>query len=92
MSARNAFRAPGFYQLDLGVYKTFAITERVRMQLRGEAFNVLNHANLYVLGSNADVGGAAQNADGSATITACKGCTGTATDRRNLQLALKLLF
>ena len=27
----------------LGIYKNFTVTERVRAQLRGEAFNVLNH-------------------------------------------------
>ena len=89
MASRNAFRAPGFYELDLGAYKTFAITERVKVQLRGEAYNLFNHANLYVIGTGADL----YNISGSSySVTACKGCTGTTADRRNLQLAAKIIF
>ena len=90
MTSRNAFRAPGFFDFDLGLYKTFQITERLRLQLRGEAFNALNHANLYVKGTTADVENT--NADGSATVNACRGCAGGTADRRNLQLALKVIF
>jgi hypothetical protein len=41
--------------MDLGVYKAFTFTERVKLQLRGEFYNLFNHANLYVEGANADV-------------------------------------
>lgn len=43
---RNTFRGPGFLELDLSLAKRFAITERVHMQLRGDAFNALNRVNL----------------------------------------------
>jgi hypothetical protein len=56
MSHRNAFRGPGRWMWDLGVYKNFKITERFTMQLRGEFFNILNHHNFYMLqGSQMDV-------------------------------------
>ncbi len=42
---RNTFRGPGYTNLDLGIFKNFAITERFRLQFRGEFFNALNHAN-----------------------------------------------
>ncbi len=42
---RNAFRGPGFWNLDMGIIKNFSVTERVKLQLRGEFFNALNHAN-----------------------------------------------
>ena len=42
---RNAFRAPGFWQLDTGVNKTFAIRESIRLQFRSEFFNLLNKTN-----------------------------------------------
>lgn len=85
MTGRNAFRAPGTWFLNIGVYKNFAVSERVKLQLRGEAYNLFNHANLYVLGAGADV-------SSSTYIPACRGCTETTTDRRNLQLAAKITF
>ena len=42
---RNAFRAPGLEQWDLGVNKNFLIREKIRLQFRSEFFNVLNHTN-----------------------------------------------
>jgi hypothetical protein len=43
---RYAVRAPGQWTLDFSLAKNFAVTERVRFQLRGDAFNSLNHTNL----------------------------------------------
>lgn len=40
----NGVRQYGFNQWDLSVFKNFAITERIRFQLRAEAQNALNHA------------------------------------------------
>ena len=42
---RNIFEAPGYWNLDLGVTKRFAVTERANLQLRAEAFNAFNHPN-----------------------------------------------
>lgn len=42
---RNVFIGPSYWNLDLGVTKNFVITEKVRMQLRAEGFNALNHPN-----------------------------------------------
>lgn len=90
MTGRNTFRGPGYWNLDLGVYKTFMLTERFKLQFRAEAYNLFNHANLYVVG-------AAANTGSTSFIPACYGCspvgTGTAdSDRRNLQLAAKFIF
>jgi hypothetical protein len=41
---RDFFRGPGRTNLDLALAKTTAFTERVNLELRLEAFNVLNHA------------------------------------------------
>lgn len=43
--SRNALRGFSLYQLDLAVRRTFGLTERVRLQLRAEAFNILNRPN-----------------------------------------------
>jgi len=42
---RNALHGPTFKQWDLAIYKNLAITERVKMQVRAEFFNMLNHPN-----------------------------------------------
>jgi hypothetical protein len=40
---RNGLRGPGQTNLDLSMSKHFALTEKLNMELRGDAFNVLNH-------------------------------------------------
>ena len=49
MTARNAFRGPGAWNLDAAVGKKFKITERYGLEFRAEGFNVFNHHNMYVL-------------------------------------------
>ncbi len=40
---RNPIFGPGFNNVDLAVFKDFAITERVKLQFRGEFYNIANH-------------------------------------------------
>ena len=75
---RNAFRAPGFWQWDLGVTKNFNVTERARLQFRSEFFNVLNHTNLGIPNQQAN-------------STSFGSITGT-FPARQVQFALKLMF
>ncbi len=42
---RNAFRTPPFFQFDGQVSRIFPLHERLSLDLRLEAFNVLNHPN-----------------------------------------------
>jgi Carboxypeptidase regulatory-like domain/TonB dependent receptor-like, beta-barrel len=42
---RNSVRGPGTLDLDVSVIKNTKITERLNMQFRAEAFNVMNHYN-----------------------------------------------
>ncbi|MGC9947232.1 MAG: carboxypeptidase regulatory-like domain-containing protein [Bryobacteraceae bacterium] len=46
--SRNQFRGPGYFDVDMQVYKTFKIAERVTFGLGAQAFNVLNHPNYAV--------------------------------------------
>jgi len=75
---RNAFRAPGYADWDLGVNKNFLITEQVKLQFRSEFFNVLNHTNLGIPNQQAN-------------STSFGSITGT-FPARQVQFALKLMF
>jgi Carboxypeptidase regulatory-like domain/TonB-dependent Receptor Plug Domain/TonB dependent receptor len=57
MSRRNSFRSPGQWYVDMGLSKDFSFGERYKLQFRIDAFNVFNHANLFVDG-NADISNA----------------------------------
>jgi hypothetical protein len=91
MTGRNAFREPGTWNMDFAIYKDFRVNERIRLQLRGESYNLFNHSNLYIVYTNTD-------ASATSAITATRGLrndnlfVSANTENRNLQLALKLLF
>jgi hypothetical protein len=51
MSRRNAFRGPSTYNINLGVFKSFDITERVKMRLSAEVENLFNHHNMFITGN-----------------------------------------
>lgn len=50
--SRNIIRYPGFVALDAGLAKSFGLTEKVKMQVRWDVFNVTNTQRLT---GNADV-------------------------------------
>ncbi len=83
MTARNAFRGPGRYFLDMTLAKRFRMGDRYSLQLRAEAYNILNHANLYALAGTADISSADH-------VTGAKGQA--VADIRRLQLAAKFEF
>ncbi len=47
---RNTVIGPGLQNLDITLSRTFAIKERIRIQARGEFFNILNHSNYRQIG------------------------------------------
>jgi len=51
-AARNIARGPALYSMDLGIHKDLGIGGSRRIQLRVEAFNVLNKTNLSSPNSN----------------------------------------
>src|SRR5215471_746030 len=75
---RNVFDGPGFFTLDVGAYKNFAITESKRVQFRSEFFNITNRANF-------------TNPNTTLTSSHFGQISGT-QPARVIQLALKLAF
>jgi hypothetical protein len=53
---RNILRAPAFYNWDASVSKVMSFNEKLKLQLRAEFFNVLNHPNFYASSATSDVG------------------------------------
>jgi hypothetical protein len=48
-TGRNAFRGPGFYNIDASLSRSFTLpwrSEGVRLTFRADVFNILNHTNL----------------------------------------------
>jgi hypothetical protein len=85
---RNAFQGPGFADVDLSVIKNIAITERAKLQLRAEMFNLFNHKNLAT--GAGSVGGDGTVRD---TIGDFNGAPGLGPGEPfNLQLAAKIIF
>jgi hypothetical protein len=75
---RNQVWGPGYWNLDYSLFKTFAPMERWKLQVRGEFFNILNHANL----------GPPQTVVTSPTF----GQITTGSAPRIVQLGMKLVF
>ncbi|WP_321475577.1 TonB-dependent receptor [uncultured Paludibaculum sp.] len=42
---RNYMTGPGFYNIDASFYKITPITERLKLRIEGQVFNLLNHKN-----------------------------------------------
>jgi len=45
-AGRNTVEGPGMELMDLALTREFRLSEKLRLQMRGEAFNSLNHTNL----------------------------------------------
>jgi outer membrane receptor protein involved in Fe transport len=102
MTGRNMFRGPGAWNFDAAVVKSFALTERLRLEFRAEGFDIFNHHNFYTLQTNLD----AANFTAPVThallpinVIALKGGLGTNNvtainhdERRFGQFALRLAF
>ncbi|HTU99317.1 MAG TPA: TonB-dependent receptor [Luteitalea sp.] len=83
-AGRNSLRGPDYQTLDLGLHKTFQITNQVRTQFRLEAFNALNRANFNIPDGNRSSGNFGRITGASAA--------GGGSDPRILQLALRVWF
>ena len=83
----DVFRGPGIENFDVSLFKNFVARERFKFQLRGEAYNVFNHASFYNVNTSAQF-----NPNTGAQLNAALGqYTGTRQPRQ-MQVALRLSF
>jgi hypothetical protein len=93
MTARNSFRGPGIWNLDLALSKTFPIHESVNLEFRAEGFDVLNHHNLFLQEYNNDVAAFSPDVPQVLASKGGIGNSGGANDERRFgQFALKVNF
>jgi hypothetical protein len=81
---RGTLRVPGLAEVDLSLVKNTAIAEQVDLQFRAEFFNAVNHPNLGTPNSIVFSGAGINPSAGLITTTA--------SDSRQIQLGLKLIF
>jgi hypothetical protein len=80
---RGILYGPNTVNFDLSLAKNFSILERVRVQLRADAFNIFNHPQM---------GFPNQTINTANPATTSTAITSTIGDNRDLQLSIKLQF
>ena len=78
LESHNSLRGPGFYEFDLGLGKTFTITEGKTLEFKWENFNATNHVNL-------------ANPNGTVDVVVPRQIT-SAADMRQMRFGLHLRF
>lgn len=90
---RNAVRGPGLFQFDLSLSRTFKFRERYSLQVRADAYNIMNHTNF--VGGFAPAGqpaGASYGTVSTALNSSTFGQVTGAYDPRILQFAMKFYW
>lgn len=77
-AGRGVVQGPQTARIDFTMTKNIKFGEGMRLQLRGEAFNILNHTNFRTIGTNVTLGT-------YGTVTAVR-------DPRTIQLGAKFIF
>ncbi|MGH9404725.1 MAG: carboxypeptidase regulatory-like domain-containing protein [Terriglobia bacterium] len=76
---RNTLRGPGLHTFDMNIAKSFPITERLRFEIRMEAFNAFNSPQF-------------GNPNATLTSPTFARISGTSVDNRELQWGAKVIF
>src|SRR5579883_1025170 len=83
---RDTLIGPGSAAADFSALKNTALTDRVRLQIRGEFFNILNHANFGTPNTIVFSSATAGPSPTAGVITA------TSTPSRQIQFGAKLIW
>jgi len=101
-SGNGIIEGPGFKNVDFSMFKNFRLTERAKLQFRGEFFNLFNTPQFNVPNRSLNTQGGflpTRAANGSLAFPTQAGVTGGVgaitsliAPMRNIQFGLKLLF
>ncbi|MEZ5395013.1 MAG: carboxypeptidase regulatory-like domain-containing protein [Bryobacterales bacterium] len=83
---RGTLRGPGMFTLDLAIHKSFRVTERQTVRLRGEFFNVTNESNFQI------PSGQELFTEQGTRVGSAGRITSTATPARQIQVAVRYEF
>jgi outer membrane receptor protein involved in Fe transport len=87
---RNSLIGPGYSNVDLSLGKEFSIVEKLKLEVRADAYNAFNHVNYGNPDANVGYGSGGALSDGTAgTIT---GPAGFNSNMRIMQLGARLIF
>jgi len=91
---QHSFRGPSNRTVDFSIFKTTAVTERLNVEFRAEAFNILNHTNFAEPGNLAggNTVSAFSSTVGNGTPNPTAGRISAAATSRQLQFGLKMIF
>lgn len=95
---RGDCTGPGYFQTDLGLYKTFTLTNTLKFQFRWDIFNIFNNTNFLFAGFNSTMtpSSVTLSADGTrienAAIPSDFGQATRTRDPRQMQFGFKLLW
>jgi hypothetical protein len=89
---RNVLRGPAQVQFDLALTRIFGIRESLRLEVRAEAFNVINHTNLIAAATGTGIPGISSSGISLSRSASNFGRITSAGDPRILQFAMKLYF
>ncbi|HYL97323.1 MAG TPA: hypothetical protein VEZ90_00085, partial [Blastocatellia bacterium] len=80
---RNTLVGPGYFDIDMGLFRSFVITERIRLQFRAESLDILNHPNFANPGSDIS---------NSGTFGLITSTTGLGQANRQFRFGVRLSF
>ncbi len=84
---QDTLYGPGYYQVNMSLFKTFPVWHEQYLQFRADGFNVLNHPTWGAPGN-----GSANNNNSGGQITGPKFFQNNTPDARFFQLSLKYAF
>jgi hypothetical protein len=91
-SGRNILSGPGMFRIDLSMFKTFQVTERLKLEIRGESMDMTNTPSFAnpngtcCTSTNANFGAV------TGTLNSGSGVNGIGQFGRSFQLAAKVTF
>jgi hypothetical protein len=89
---RDALRGPGSLNIDLALTRVIPVRERYRLEVRAEAFNIVNHTNFLAPSTSSGIPNLSTSGINLSQNSSSFGKITSSGDPRILQLAMKLYF